>query len=200
MIKHDNPLPSVLEAFYAARDAVRVTRRIIPELKAKEPNCQNEIFHQRRKLLNRTVFISHKSAKDLLENTEEEIRDLFVLNLWVVFERFVRIYLPNITLFIDSNQNIDFCKALQLHFNKKIEYLNSEELLDFLKISFFNTEGGSTLIGSAKHILKYRDWIAHKNPKKQPPVKIVPETAYDTLNEIIEALLQQNKAVSSSVI
>ena len=48
MIKHDNPLPPVLEAYYAARDAVRVTRRIIPKQNAKNSDCQSELFRYQR--------------------------------------------------------------------------------------------------------------------------------------------------------
>jgi predicted transcriptional regulator len=48
------------------------------------------------------------------------------------------------------------------------------------------------LIGSAKQILEYRNWVAHRNPKKRSPVRIVPNMAYDTLNEIIETLLQHS--------
>jgi hypothetical protein len=87
MTKLDNPLPAILDAFEATRDALRVARSLIPELEAKQSYCQSELFHQRRKLLNRTVFPNHPNGKVLLEKTEKEIQDLFVLNLWVVFER-----------------------------------------------------------------------------------------------------------------
>jgi hypothetical protein len=190
MMNLDNPLPPILNAFEATRDALRVARRLIPELEAKQPDCQDELFHQRRKLLNRTVFPNHPNGKVLLEQTEKEIQDLFVLNLWVVFERFVRIYLQQIRG--PENSQPHFCEALYQYFNKKVESLTAQEVLDFLKLSFFNTDEGSHLIGSAKQILEYRNWVAHRNPKKRSPVKIVPNMAYDTLNEIIETLLQHS--------
>jgi len=34
MMNLDNPLPSILNAFEATRDALRVARRLIPELEA----------------------------------------------------------------------------------------------------------------------------------------------------------------------
>ena len=186
----DNPLPPILNAFEATRDALRVTRRLIPELEAKQPDCQSELFHQRRKLLNRTVFPNHPNGKVLLEQTEKEVQDLFVLNLWVVFERFIRLYLQQIKL--SEKSQLHFCEALYQDFQKKLESLTAQEILDFLKLSFFNTNEGSHLIGSAKQILEYRNWVAHRNPKKRSPVKIVPNIAYDTLNEIIETLLQHS--------
>jgi len=187
----DNPLPAILNTFEATRDALKVTRRLIPELKAKRSDCQDELFHQRGKLLNRTVFPNHPNGKVLLEQTEKEIQDLFVLNLWVVFERFVRIYLQHKKL--PENHQLYFCEALYQDFHKKLESLTAQEILDFLKLSFFNTNEGSQLIGLARQILEYRNWVAHRNPKKRLPVRITPNMAYDTLNEIIETLLQHSE-------
>ncbi len=136
MTKLDNPLPAILDAFEATRDALRVARRLIPELEAKQSYCQSELFHQRRKLLNRTVFPNHPNGKVLLEKTEKEIQDLFVLNLWVVFERLVRIYLQQIVL----TEKSQLCEALYQDFHKKVESLTAQEVLDFLKLSFFNTD------------------------------------------------------------
>jgi len=192
MIKPDNPLPPVLETFYAARDAVRVTRRIIPKQNAKNPDCQNELFRHQRNLLNRTVFPSDPAAQDLLDRTEIEIADLFVLNLWVLFERFVRSYLQEKGIALQKYvQPSEFGEALYKYFHEEVDSWNPKEVLDkLLKTGLFKTESGKQLIGSAKQILAYRNWIAHKNPKKEPSVKILPKTAYDTLNEIIETLLQ----------
>jgi hypothetical protein len=46
------------------------------------------------------------------------------------------------------------------------------------------------LIGQAKQILEYRDWIAHgRNPDKYPSANITPKFAYNTLSEIVKQLL-----------
>ncbi len=188
MTNLNNPLPPILNAFETTRDALRVARRLIPELEAKQLYCQSELFHQRRKLLNRTIFPNHPNGKFLLEQTEREIQDLFVFNLWVVFERFVRAYLQQIEL--PKNNQPYLCEALYQDFHKKVESLTIQEVLDFLKLSFFNTNEGNHLISSTKQILEYRNWVAHRNPKKRAPVRMVPNMAYETLNEIIETLLQ----------
>jgi len=45
------------------------------------------------------------------------------------------------------------------------------------------------LIGHAKQVLAYRDWVAHgKNPKKPPSATPNPTDAYNTLNDIVEIL------------
>ena len=135
---------------------------------------------------------SYESAKDLLEKTEEEIADLFVLNLWVIFERFVRNYLQQKGMALQKHvQPPEFGEALYQYFNEEVDSWNPKEVLDkLLKTGIFKNENGKKLIGSAKQILAYRNWVAHKNPKKKPSIKILPKTAYDTLNEIIETLLQ----------
>jgi hypothetical protein len=43
-------------------------------------------------------------------------------------------------------------------------------------------------IGVAKQIKDYRDWIAHRNPKRLPPAQTEPRTAYSVLAAIIDAI------------
>jgi len=78
------------------------------------------------------------------------------------------------------------------HLYREIEYWKLTDILDFLKESLFTTQSGKKLIGLTKQILVYRDWVAHgKNPHKLPPAThLPPKQTYDTLNEIIETLLQ----------
>jgi hypothetical protein len=71
---------------------------------------------------------------------------------------------------------------------KEVEFWKATEILDFLKEGLFNGKPG--LIGHAKQILAYRDWVGHgKNPKKPPSTDMKPVAAYNTLNEIVETLL-----------
>jgi len=65
---------------------------------------------------------------------------------------------------------------------------NPARALDFFKESLFQSQ--TALIGQAKQILAYRDWVAHgKNPKNPPSRDMKPLAAYNTLNEIVETLL-----------
>ena len=80
--------------------------------------------------------------------------------------------------------------GLQLykHFTKEVEYWKPEDMLDIIKKSVFaESSKNQQLVGLAKQILDYRNWIAHgKNPdNKQSVVNIIPSTVYNTLNEII---------------
>ncbi len=69
----------------------------------------------------------------------------------------------------------------------EMEYWKSDDVLDLFK-SVVNSD----LIGNAKQVKKYRDWIAHKNPKKGPPSNVPPQTAYRILSEIITVVEQQH--------
>jgi len=61
-------------------------------------------------------------------------------------------------------------------------------MLDLLKKTLFTSH--SHLIGQAKQILVYRDWVAHgKNPNKHPSSNVRAKFAYNTLNNIVETLL-----------
>ncbi len=63
--------------------------------------------------------------------------------------------------------------------SKNIEYWKIDEILDVLKVII-----DPDLIGQAKQIKKYRDWVAHRNIKKKSPPNVVPERAYSVLAEI----------------
>ena len=47
---------------------------------------------------------------------------------------------------------------------------------------------GSDLAGQAKNIKKYRDWIAHRNPRKATPARIDLQTTRELLKLIAIAL------------
>ncbi|MCX7113641.1 MAG: hypothetical protein NTX45_26865 [Proteobacteria bacterium] len=51
-----------------------------------------------------------------------------------------------------------------------------------------NTETTSRIAGQAKGIKKYRDWVAHRNPRKPTPARVDPQTARELLKIIAAAL------------
>ena len=44
----------------------------------------------------------------------------------------------------------------------------------------------NTVLAYERDLCKFRDWVAHKNPKRPPPAKIDPRTAYTLLTAIID--------------
>ncbi len=84
------------------------------------------------------------------------------------------------------NQSSDSSPTLHhyQHFYGEVEYWKPYDMLEILKATL-----SETVLGHAKQIVKYRDWVAHgKNPRKLPSALIKPIDAYDTLNEIINTL------------
>jgi hypothetical protein len=67
---------------------------------------------------------------------------------------------------------------------EEIENWRLAEILDLFK-GYLDPN----LIGQAKQIKAHRDWIAHKNPRRQPPAKIEANRAHIVLSQIIEGIL-----------
>ena len=118
-----------------------------------------------------------------IETIEDDIRacqraaaDYTVLSMWAVFERhlFNRIEIE--------------CQKMREHpieaFNqgvtdkviKDVEYWKIDDALEILK-----QITGSDVVGFAKQIKHYRDWVVHRNPRKPTPAKIDPDTTKDIL-------------------
>ncbi|EDN65937.1 hypothetical protein BGP_4745 [Beggiatoa sp. PS] len=178
-----NPLPALLETYKITEDSFKIAKRAI---KTKNPK-------ERPRLLQRTDISVHPvdTAERLIEKSQKEAEDLFVLAMWVAFERFVRTYL------LEKGQTLKktifptpLGDSMYRHFRQQIEYWRPEELLDALQEGLFQSESNKHLIGNAKGLLKHRNWLAHKNPDNKPVDKIPhPQSAYDTLNAIINVLL-----------
>jgi len=72
------------------------------------------------------------------------------------------------------------------YFEKEVEFWKAEDILDLLKSTLAPR---ASLIGQAKQILQYRNWIAHgKNTNKIPP-QVTSVYAFDILNEIVDLIL-----------
>ncbi len=64
-----------------------------------------------------------------------------------------------------------------------MEYWKANDILDLFKV-VLNPE----LIGRAKQVKKYRDWVAHRNPKKGQPTNVPPKSAFKILSCVIEQI------------
>ena len=174
---NSNPLKRVWLVYQASRDALKVTKQTIT-------HDDKEI------LLFRTTFESQNpiEAKQIIEDSLKEVEDLFVLSLWSTYERFVRNYLQRKGTTLQMTQPQALAYPIYDYFCDEVEFWKSNQILDLLKKSLFTTN--SHLIGKAKQILTYRDWVAHgKNPNKYPSSNITARFAYKVLNEIVETLL-----------
>ncbi len=119
----------------------------------------------------------------LIDTSRKEIKDLFVVDLWAAFERFVRDYLQDKASKLQQVYPASIGDSMYLYVEVEIEFWKPEDILE--KILKNSLNPSSYLVGQAKQILQYRNWIAHgKNPNKTT-AKITPEFAYKVLGEII---------------
>jgi hypothetical protein len=84
---------------------------------------------------------------------------------------------------IIENSPTDFTKSIYGKITKECEYWRINDVLDLFKVII-----DPALIGEAKTVKKYRDWIAHKNLAKPPPQNVLPVYAHRVLSEIVRLL------------
>ncbi|MFP4310124.1 MAG: hypothetical protein ACLFQQ_23170 [Desulfococcaceae bacterium] len=170
-MKSGNILDSVWKSYLVTLDCLKVASRSIEK---------NELH-----LMNRTRFVASPvdEAKMMIKDSRETIDDSVIVSLWAIFERNILEYLQVEGRKILQKEPTAFNTEVHKKIDSEMEYWKSEDILDLFK-SIVNPN----LIGNAKQIKKYRDWIAHKNPKKGPPSNVPPQTAYKILSEIITAI------------
>ncbi len=178
---NSNPLPQMRLAYDTVQESYKIAERAI---KTKDPKTRLRLL-QRTRLEKESLA----NAEQIIKASHKESDDLFILALWATFERFIRDDLQiRGKILCHSNPSI-LGNSIYKHFQKEVEFWKPAEILDCLKESLFKNH--ANLIGHAKQILAYRDWVAHgKNQKKPPSTDIKPLAAYHTLNEIIETLLR----------
>jgi hypothetical protein len=193
-----NPLPTTWRVVAVTKDAFEITRRVIERSPSHpQPECQQALQKEHLKLRERTLYTEEK-ALSLLQRRDgkpsqelEEIEGLLVLSLWATFESFLRDYFrEKCAVLKPQNQPAAFANLLWYkHLCDDVEQWKMGELLDFLKDSLSHVPNLPKLIGDAKHILIYRNWVAHASPKRQNERRDLRAT-YNILNELIELLLQ----------
>jgi hypothetical protein len=120
-------------------------------------------------------------SSEQVKFVKEIIEDLFIVEIFSCFERFLRDKINNCL-------SLEDCLFGHQQILRHIEYLKIEDLLDSLKNSS-KLHIDSKDIGLIKQIKQYRDWVAHgRNPQKPPPIKTVD---FDKVFEIIETIMEQ---------
>lgn len=174
------PLLPVLLAYMTTQESYKIAKRAT---KTRETKIRQRLL-QRTHLETKTVI----DAEGIIEDSKEETDALFVLGIWAAFERFIRDDLQKRGQILCHSNPPILGSAIYKQLEKEIEFWKPAEMLDCLKESLFKDK--MNLIGHAKQVLAYRDWVAHgKNPKNPPSTDMQPLSAYNTLNEIVETLL-----------
>ena len=165
-------LEEIWNTYKVTKDCFKITERSID----KDVNF----------LLKRTNFLvsSSEKAKEDIRLSADNADDYVILSLWTVFERRLFEEVKKESEKISKNTPSGFSRKVQKEFESKLEYWRLDDILNLFKDSIIDSD----LIGIAKQIKKYRDWVTHKNPTKEQPSNITPVMAYDTLSNIIKNL------------
>ncbi|OQY44015.1 MAG: hypothetical protein B6240_11245 [Desulfobacteraceae bacterium 4572_87] len=170
-----NILGPIWESYLTTVDCLKVASRSIEK---------NELH-----LMNRTKFVGSAidDAKVMISDSRANADDFVIVSLWAIFERKLLEYLQVEGQKLLQRTPTTFNVQVHQKVENEMEYWKSNDVLDLFK-SVVNSD----LIGNAKQVKKYRDWIAHKNPQKGPPSNVPPQTAYRILSDIITVVEQQH--------
>lgn len=173
-----NPLKPIYDAFLLSSDCFKVAQRAV---KAQ----QDEVKRAQARLLKGTLFLAANpsDAENAIKDAEKRAGDLVVLALFATFERFMIERLQSARQWLQGGYPTEYAKQLAAKFEDAVERWQFGEILDL-----FNVEIDKDLLGHAKSIKKYRDWIAHQNPKSGTPPQAVPRQTYEVLTKIIEEI------------
>lgn len=164
-----NPLDQIWEDYLTSKDCFKMAARIVRQQESK--------FAKGTKFLSSSV----EEAATWIENSRKDADDYFVLSLWVTFERYIINYLRAKSEKIKEIEPQSLAANLYEKLDSEIEYWRIDEMLDLLKGPI-----DASLIGNAKQIKAYRDWIAHRNERKPSPGQVTPRSAYFVLSAVIE--------------
>ncbi|MGA2027015.1 MAG: hypothetical protein ABSH17_08105 [Syntrophobacteraceae bacterium] len=168
MLQADS-LNEVWENYQLARDCFKITGRIV---KSKNQG-----------LLSYTSFAmaSEEDAGKIIEIGRSEWDDFAILSLWAVFERVVIDFVREKAKILINQHPKDFSKRLYGFVEGQIEFWKIGDKLDLLKGVV-----DSALIGQAKQIKNYRDWVVHKS--RTPADNVTPKQAYAVLSRIVSTI------------
>jgi hypothetical protein len=161
-----NGLDPAWNNYLLTRDCLRVAQRV-----AKSRDTR---------LLTGTRLQGERDPASAIEASQGRSDEFVIVALWAEFERFLITYLQERSRAIANRRPKALSSALQRLLEDEIEGWRLDDILDVFKVIV-----GGQRMGDAKNVKKFRDWVAHKNPKKPPPAKIDPQTAYTLLSGII---------------
>jgi hypothetical protein len=102
-----------------------------------------------------------RDGAEWIETSRQASDDLTIVSLWATFERHLVQYLQTKSQKLREIEPSELGVRLQDRLNEDLERWRPDDILDL-----FKGQVDSNLIGQAKQIKDYRDWIAHKNPRR----------------------------------
>jgi hypothetical protein len=167
----DNPLDFVWATFKTTRDCLKVADKV--RTQANVNWLQKTDF----------IFLSETEASERLKTCHDESENFAILLFWAVFERFIIDYLREKGKPLMEIEPNALSGPFYQQFESTVEYWRIEDILDI-----FKSIVDPNLLGNAKNIKKYRDWVAHRNPRRVHEGKTDPRFVYSILSQIITAI------------
>lgn len=176
MSQASDSIERAAQTWLRTKDALAIVRR--------------EVYNQ-KKGKNSGALLAHSSfyelstdeAQEHLENCQQANSEFAILAMWAIFERQLFARLEHECRKMQGNSPTELNSAVFKKIIDAIEYWRIDDALDLVKPLV-----GSTLAGDTKNIKRYRDWIVHRNPRKEQPPIVDPETAKQILMRITELL------------
>ncbi len=164
----ETPLDQIWESYQVMCDCLKIAQRGVSEKNIR--------------LLNKTNFwsSSEENARNQIKKGRSDANDYVILSLWAVFERIIMEYLQIQGRKILDRPPTEFNQKVHQKIEHEIEYWKSDDILNMFKAVI-----DSDLVGQAKQIKQYRDWVAHRNVSKGAPVNVPPKKAYEILSQIL---------------
>jgi len=171
MMNFKTPLDRIWESYQVMCDCLKIAQRGVSE--------------KNMGLLNKTNFwsVSEEDARHQIKKGRSDANDYVILSLWAAFERIITEYLQIQSRKILYNSPSEFSQKIHQKIEHEMEYWKSDDILNIFKVLI-----DSDLVGQAKQIKQYRDWVAHRNVSKGAPANVPPKKAYEILSEILYRL------------
>jgi hypothetical protein len=170
-MKADSQLEQIWLTYRTTMDSLKVAKKTI---KSGELRLLTETRFAGRAVEESTAW---------LQDSQTASEDFVILSLWVAFERVVIGYIQDKGSKIREQYPTWFSRGLYDKYENEVERWKIDEVLDLFKSGI-----NPALIGNAKNIKKYRDWVAHRNPGKATPANVTPDFAYRILSELEESI------------
>jgi len=167
----DNSLQAVYQAYLVSHETLNVAKRAA-QRQDERPVGRTELR-----------VSTPTDATTALESAEQQACELAVFALFVAFERYVVEHLQTAHERLTSGYPSAYSRRLAEKFRSEVEYWRFDEVLDL-----FKPDVGAEKIGRVKQIKKYRDWIAHRNTRKEAPSHTTPDATYTLLSDVAEKI------------
>jgi hypothetical protein len=168
--KPSSALDEIIDAYHLECDLLKIARRAVDSGQVT--------------ILSGTGFIARSAdaGRADVRRLRARLDDVTIMALWAVFERYVLTHVISQVRVGSASTPSD--ALLEDHIAEKLEYSRFDELLDLYKARIDARD-----VGDVKNVKKYRDWIAHRNPKRTPPAVVDPVTVRAKLGDVMDQIV-----------